>query len=83
MVHKIWIFKEKHVLILYYFVLIKAGKGLTTTINIGSCTDYCAVCHQLLSDDETNCSCQNRSSSSVKQFISIPVHAQLLYVRTL
>ncbi len=29
MVHKIWIFKEKHVLILYYFVLIKAGKGLT------------------------------------------------------
>ena len=28
MVHKIWIFKEKHVFILYYFVLIKAGKGL-------------------------------------------------------
>ncbi len=29
MVHKIWIFKEKHVFILYYFVLIKAGKGLS------------------------------------------------------
>ena len=33
MVHKIWIFKEKHVFILYYFVLIKAGKGLNMSQN--------------------------------------------------
>ena len=41
--------------------------------------DYCADCHQLLLDDETTCDtddCQNRSSS-IKQFITIPLHAQL------
>ena len=30
-VHEIWIFKEKCVFILYFLVLIKAGKGLNST----------------------------------------------------